>query len=65
MCTDFKIIPIDQAQKDAEEYPDSNGYIYYWRTSYGQIRRTGFVAICKCRRFQYWGLSKLDLQVLL
>lgn len=61
MCAKFRIISIEEAQKDAEAHPDENGYIYYWRTTYGQLRKTGWVAICECRSHQYWGTTQADV----
>lgn len=61
MCNKFNVMNIKDAQKDAEAHPDSYGFISYWRTNYGQIRKTGYVAICNCRNRQYWRKTKMEL----
>jgi len=52
---------IEEAQIDAEQHSDKYGFISYWRTNYGQIRKTGYVAICLCRNRQYWRKTKKEL----
>lgn len=62
MCTEFRIIPIDQAQQEAEAHPDKSGFIGYWRTNQGQVRKTGWVATCECKKYECWRQTKREAQ---
>lgn len=61
-----EIITVKEANRREEDKAKNNTpscYCYYWRTSSGKLRKTGFVRICKCGQSQKWAARKKDLEV--
>jgi hypothetical protein len=59
-----KIITVQEANRQEEVKAQNNSpsyYCYYWRTNTGRVRETGYVLICKCGKFQYWGKTQKSL----
>ena len=64
MCKEIgRIITVNQANAEEELKAHNNPpsfYCYYWRTHTGELRKTGYVHICKCGQFQFWSKNKKD-----